>query len=378
MEKESDFGNIEYKRYIKFYNDKKKGTLSSQLKFRLREGDGICTYNIGVEDDGEICNISDDLYNESIDNLKIMCDTADAEILSIEKKHPNNDYDKYYYQIIITDKIPNNEIRILNITSKNDIELFGINNNNIFSSHDNTIYDIKKNSKTLIYINNVLSTNIIPKLILTYKPHIINFDYLPYNIDKLINLFKDMQIKYIFYNNILENINDIVNDEKYSKYVSKNLFNMFQILYNGNLLNQNKIYACIINSNILNKDNIYIHTDNSSKKLSINDIHYIYQSISSLKSDKLVSISSIEKINNEVHICNNSLCNCSIKYTNEISYNYNLKYENSDFIAYYKNNILKIKFKDNKIYLNKKVFIDENFLIIDLIEDYLLVDLFNT
>ena len=150
MEKESYFGNIEYKRYIKFGNDKKKGSLTSQLKFRLIEGNGICIYNIGVEDNGDILNISDEDYNESIENLKTMCKLADAKIQSIEKKYLFEDElkDKYYYQIIINDNICNKEIRILNITNKNDIELIGLNNNQLFNSNEYTIYDIKKNSKT--------------------------------------------------------------------------------------------------------------------------------------------------------------------------------------------------------------------------------------
>ena len=66
MDKESYFGNIEYKRFIKYphtntnTNTRKnrKESLISQLKFRLKEGNGTCIYNIGVDDNGEISDIN--------------------------------------------------------------------------------------------------------------------------------------------------------------------------------------------------------------------------------------------------------------------------------------------------------------------------------
>ena len=68
MDKESNFGNIEYKRFIKYNNNNnkknRKDSLISQLKFRLKEGNGTCIYNIGVE---ELPKIS--IYDAAIVDL---------------------------------------------------------------------------------------------------------------------------------------------------------------------------------------------------------------------------------------------------------------------------------------------------------------------
>jgi hypothetical protein len=379
MEKECDMGNIEYKRYIKFASEKKKSSLISQLKFRLKEGNGICFYNIGVEDDGEIYNISDDNYNETILNLKFMCDQINAEILLIEKKFIiNNDniLNDYYYQIYIADIISNNEIRILNVSSKNNLELFGLDNeNNIINNNENSIYDIKKNSKLYFYINNINNLNnyMILRFMLTFKPHIINISENIKIDNKIISLIKNIGIFYTFYENINENINQIKNISN-NIFESKNLMSLYNVLYKGNVINQNKIYACITSKNLNSIENIYLYTSDNNKKIKINDIQHITQSINSINKDKLISISTNEKIMNEYHICENK--NCNILIDDIIYYNYPEKYNNKEYNAYYKNLILKIKFNDGKIILFKKIFLDEKYLIIDLIDEYLLVNLF--
>uniref|UniRef100_A0A6C0GZZ6 Uncharacterized protein n=1 Tax=viral metagenome TaxID=1070528 RepID=A0A6C0GZZ6_9ZZZZ len=379
MEKECDMGNIEYKRYIKFASEKKKSSLISQLKFRLKEGNGICFYNIGVEDNGDIYNISDDNYNETILNLKFMCDQINAEILLIEKKFIiNNDniLNDYYYQIYIADKISNNEIRILNVSSKNNLELLGLDNENkIINNNENSIYDIKKNSKLYFYINNINNLNnyMILKFMLTFKPHIINISENIKIDNKIISLIKNIGILYTFYENINENINQIKNISN-NIFESKNLMSLFNVLYKGNVINQNKIYACITSKNLNSIENIYLYTSDNNKKIKINDIQHITQSINSINKDKLISISTNEKIMNEYHICENK--NCNILIDDVIYYNYPEKYNNKEYNAYYKNLIFKIKFNDGKIILFKKIFLDEKYLIIDLIDEYLLVNLF--
>jgi hypothetical protein len=379
MEKECDMGNIEYKRFIKFTSEKKKSSLISQLKFRLKEGNGICFYNIGVEDNGDIYNISDDNYNETILNLKFMCDQINAEILLIEKKFIiNNDniLNDYYYQIYIADIISNNEIRILNVSSKNNLELLGLDNENkIINNNENSIYDIKKNSKLYFYINNINNLNnyMILKFMLTFKPHIINISENIKIDNKIISLIKNIGILYTFYENINENINQIKNISN-NIFESKNLMSLFNVLYKGNVINQNKIYACITSKNLNSIENIYLYTSDNNKKIKINDIQHITQSINSINKDKLISISTNEKIMNEYHICENK--NCNILIDDIIYYNYPEKYNNKEYNAYYKNLILKIKFNDGKIILFKKIFLDEKYLIIDLIDEYLLVNLF--
>jgi hypothetical protein len=385
MEKESYFGNIEYKRYIKFSTDKKKTSLTSQLKFRLREGNGNCIYRIGVEDNGEIYNISENCYNESLENIKEMCKEADAEIFSVEKKYTvfNTDKDKYYYEIAIHDKITNNEVRILNITNKSSIELYGIDSsNNLLTVEEHTVYDIKKQSKYLVYVNNfnysIFPINII-KTILTYKPHLVNFSIEVSDLPKIISLLDKMIIEYIFNETLFtEKIVEMIPKLYINNFYSKNLMNIFHILFNGNIFNNTKIYACITNKNMLyNHDNIFLRqNDEPPKKIKINDIQHIYQSVYDIKKNKLVSISTDIKINNDYHICDNN--NCIIPYTDIIKTEIHLDYktdENKEYIGYYKNNVLKVKFFNDGIMLNKKIYIDEKYLIIDLNTEYLLINL---
>ena len=400
MDKESDIGNIEYKRYIKFSTEKRRTSLASQLKFRLKEGNGFCIYNIGVEDNGELFNITENCYNESIENLKQMCNSVEAEIISIEKIYPceKKYIDKYYYKILINDIITNSQFRILNISNifkKSDIQIIGFDqNNNILIEEFETVYDIKKNSKNLFYIYNFIfnSTNFI-KYVLTYKPHLISFNCDPIEIERYLPLLEEMNIKYIFSSSFsckectesMSKLLDYIPEIKINNFKSNNSFNIFQVLYSGNILNNTKIYACISNNMIYNKDELYMHTSEKSSKLIINEIHNLFQPMQIINRDKVISISTnekiISKINtptviNEYHICENYLCKCNVKYTDKISYLVTSQINlNTEYIAYYKNNLLKVKFENDCIIMNRHVYIDEKFLIIDVISQFIVVNL---
>jgi GTPase len=83
LEPESYYGNVEYKRNIITMCKERIYQLTTQLLFRLNEGDGVCYYYLGVDDDGTIYNISEDELNKSIDNLKMMVKSINCEIESI-------------------------------------------------------------------------------------------------------------------------------------------------------------------------------------------------------------------------------------------------------------------------------------------------------
>jgi len=388
MNKESDIGNIEYKRFIKFNTSKRQDSLASQLKFRLKEGNGFCIYYIGLEDNGIIFSINEETLNESITNLKLMCQQVNAHIISIIKKY--NDTSSYY-EIKIGDIIPTNEHRILNICNsitmdnKNQIDFFGIDNdNNILSNSEYSIYDIKKNSQTLLYIYNVyyIPSKII-KYILTFKPHIINFEYKfdeinieSIDVAKLLALLKLMNINYTFENNIINKINDF-KDLLINPLISKNIINIFDVLFNGNILNDVYIYACISNNYIYDINNIYIHHNKECFKLDIIDIQHICQSSLTVPIDKLISLSTKHKIKYDYHICPDIECKCNIKYTDiiECDQTYNIEY-NKEYNGYYKNNIIKVQFNDKSIKLNKNVYLDDKYLIVDLIDQYILINVY--
>ena len=68
LKPEVEWGNIEYKRFFKDMNKRKLFSLTAQMNWRLEEGDGICYYYIGVNDDGSIHNISEKnlIFNKNI------------------------------------------------------------------------------------------------------------------------------------------------------------------------------------------------------------------------------------------------------------------------------------------------------------------------
>ena len=378
MEKESYFGNIEYKRYIKYNNKKnRKESLISQLKFRLKEGNGICVYNIGLDDNGDLSNINISDYDESVKNIKEMSILADTNISSIKKINSELNDDKYYYQITINDNITNDEYRILNITDiqTNNIDLIGFDsNNNLLKSDDNILYDIKKNSKTLVYIKNQPSSygeiNII-KNILTFKPNSIYFEENYEATFKLLGLLKKLKIQYKF-----SSLFDIPiyteNENKYNN--SKSSITIFQTLFNGNILNNNKIYACITNKNIDNFDNLYVYNNGEMNKLIINELQHINQPMSNIGINKLVSLSTNLKITGDYHICYSNKC-VTTKYTNIIPYEVDLELSETEYIGYYKNNVLNVRFYKDYIKLNKNVYLDEKYFIIDIIDYYLLINI---
>jgi hypothetical protein len=377
MDKESYYGFVEYKRHIKLTTPFKHNSLVSQLRYRLIEGNGRCIYMIGVEDNGTIFNLNEDDYNETLKNLENMCIDVKATIVSNNKIIKEFEF---YWEIIINDIITNSEYRILNITETesdlNEITIIGIDkNNNILTLDDTTSYDIKKESEHLIYINSINQYNII-KNILNYKPHIINLSYdLP---TRYINLFKELDISYTTYNNIKNNIHEMIKLKKETKINDKNILSIFQTLYKGTILNGTKIYACITNNIIRDKNLLYIYDSNKNKnKLIINEIQHIYQPVSKINNDKLISISTPNKINQEHHICQNE-CNCSLLYTDTISlseHNIDLSdlIEKKEYNGYYKNSILKVSFLEEKIKFNKKILLDNNIFIIDIESKFLIV-----
>jgi hypothetical protein len=400
MDKESYYGFVEYKRYIKITNPLKHNSLVSQLKYRLIEGNGQCVYMIGVEDNGTIYNMSDEDYEESNENLKKMCISANAEIISTKKITQG---DKYYYKIIINDVITENEYRVLNIINAEvdnlSIDIIGIDkNNNILTLDDTNSYDLKKHSNHLIYINNISKIEIskmdILKNIINYKPHIIN--YMNYNNSCLDNkynkLFNELDIPIVYYNELSKNIFEIIKLKKESYQMnigSKNILTIFQTLYKGNILNWTKIYACITNNKIYDEDkDIFVYNLNLGKKekLIIDSIYHIYQPVIKINSDKLISISTLNTLTtSDIHICYND-CNCfeneTVLYTDTIINKLNdVQIKSLDNITkkyypgYYKNEVFKVKFIADKIILNKKVVLDENILIIDIESEFLFINI---
>ena len=77
---EIDYGNIEYKLKLNNVPEKRLEKLVSQMQFRLREGNGECFYEIGVEDNGNPLGLNKDELEESLKTLYLMTQKINAKM----------------------------------------------------------------------------------------------------------------------------------------------------------------------------------------------------------------------------------------------------------------------------------------------------------
>jgi len=70
LAQEDDYGNVEYKLKLVHPNQERIEQLTTQMKFRLQEGNGEAKYVIGVEDDGTPKGLNQQEMYRSLSNLK--------------------------------------------------------------------------------------------------------------------------------------------------------------------------------------------------------------------------------------------------------------------------------------------------------------------
>ena len=99
LDPEREDDHIEYKRHLLDIDERKFKGLASQLKHRLINGGNECTYEIGVDDDGTICGITDDQTQESLKNLEKLAKFNNAQITSTFSKEISTDL--IYTQVLI-------------------------------------------------------------------------------------------------------------------------------------------------------------------------------------------------------------------------------------------------------------------------------------
>lgn len=86
---ELEDGNTEYKRQVYQPTSSRVRSLATQMSYRLDEGKGYCTYNIGVEDDGRHSLLTYDSVAESARVLE--CIGRSLNAIVIERKIIQND-----------------------------------------------------------------------------------------------------------------------------------------------------------------------------------------------------------------------------------------------------------------------------------------------
>lgn len=78
LDKESDDGNIEYKRQLLHPSAERFQQLVSQMKFRMHEGQGEAIYELGVDDNGYPKGLNEAEMEESLATLRRMADELHA------------------------------------------------------------------------------------------------------------------------------------------------------------------------------------------------------------------------------------------------------------------------------------------------------------
>ena len=112
MEAEKNDGNIEYKRSIIDKDQERIENLSTQMKFRVNEGDGEAFYYVGVEDDGKFSGITEDEYKQTFDNLKRITEMNKFTLQLISSKEVEKDRKIYEFLIREINTSKYTEVRI--------------------------------------------------------------------------------------------------------------------------------------------------------------------------------------------------------------------------------------------------------------------------
>lgn len=95
------YGNREYKRHLLFPNMQSMQKKSTQLLFRLNEGNGRALYLIGVEDCGQVTGISENEMLMSIDNFIQMSQIVKCRVekINVYRLAVDNDVSMAYRYI---------------------------------------------------------------------------------------------------------------------------------------------------------------------------------------------------------------------------------------------------------------------------------------
>ncbi|MFM7859030.1 MAG: hypothetical protein ACKO96_45685, partial [Flammeovirgaceae bacterium] len=107
---EQYYGNLEYKLKLVHTNKDRIEGLTTQMKFRLQEGQGECFYMIGVEDNGNPLGLSDDELKQSLDTLKTISEKLGAKFC-ILKEHQGKK-GKFAEIMITVENFLNNKMEI--------------------------------------------------------------------------------------------------------------------------------------------------------------------------------------------------------------------------------------------------------------------------
>ena len=351
LQPEVEYGNKEYKLKICNKQNDRIEQLTTQLKWRLNEGNGEALYYIGVNDDGSIVGLSSNEFQETIMNIKKMCEKINSKIVSTQKVN------KYY---ILTIRFIENDIKskrilfigphnvgkttlISNLTKNIKDDGDGFSRNFVFN-HKHEIYsgmtssisieNLKLSHNNYDLILNLIDTpgNIkyrktllrginkyLPDLILlVLNPLEIDINNIKFYLDLL--KFYNYEYKIIFCKNDLYNknnktflikfINDYlekkvsvieinnIDNSNYNKVLklfnSCNINNVFnnikiQICDKLSIPNLKKIYTGLTFDDIIINQKYFIHSPNFSKEIIIDSIYFNDKSVKIIEKNNLIT-----------------------------------------------------------------------------------------
>uniref|UniRef100_A0AC34GYB9 Tr-type G domain-containing protein n=1 Tax=Panagrolaimus sp. ES5 TaxID=591445 RepID=A0AC34GYB9_9BILA len=107
---ENDNGNIEYKAKLCSLSKERIHHLTTQMKWRLREGQGECVYEIGVEDDGSLTGIIQSEMDESLKCLHQIADSISANFSVLSEREITEEFgdEKRFVTEVLIRKVPDN------------------------------------------------------------------------------------------------------------------------------------------------------------------------------------------------------------------------------------------------------------------------------
>ena len=351
LEPEVEYGNKEYKLKICNKQNDRIEQLTTQLKWRLNEGNGEALYYIGVNDDGSVVGLNSDELKETIMNIKKMCEKINSKIVSTQKVN------KYY---LLTIRFIENEIKskrilfigphnvgkttlISNLTKNIKDDGDGFSRNFVFN-HKHEIYsgmtssitieNLKLSHNNYDLILNLIDTpgNIkyrktllrginkyLPDLILlVLNPLEIDINNIKFYLDLL--KFYDYEYKIIFCKNdlykknnktfLIKFINDYlekkvsvieinnIDNLNYNKLLKlfnlcnvKDIFNniKIQVCDKLSIPNLKKIYTGLTFDDITINQKYLVHSPNFSKEIIIDSIYFNDKSVNTIQKNNLIT-----------------------------------------------------------------------------------------
>lgn len=254
LEREPQDGMIEYKRFLINLNKQRLEELSTQMKWRLNEGDNMAIYYLGVDDDGTIYHMTQKEKDETFKNFKLLVKMNQAKIVNITKI---NQYFKITIRKITETSEINNEVRIVLLGGSGSGKTTFLSNillNKVTSdTYDSRIYMMNHKHE-----------------LVTKKTSSYNCNYIIYNKTKYVFMEAPGSKKYIkmkyrillgTHPNIILLFSDINNNiDMFDKFICETLNKEYNIPYIIiNIFNTDSIYNC---KKLINMKQLFTYIDN--------------------------------------------------------------------------------------------------------------------